>query len=78
MESKIIDLSKYNRVPKFVAVEGPVGVGKTTLTKLLAESFGYETFLEQPSDNPFLGDFYNSLFGEKLFCKLFSISSLFF
>ena len=71
MESKIIDLSKYNRVPKFVAVEGPVGVGKTTLTKLLAESFGYETFLEQPSDNPFLGDFYKNPSQSALATQLF-------
>ena len=71
MESKIIDLSKYNRVPKFVAGEGPVGVGKTTLTKLLAESFGYETFLEQPSDNPFLGDFYKNPSQSALATQLF-------
>ena len=71
MESKIIDLSKYNRVPKFVAVEGPVGVGKTTLTKLLAESFGYETFLEKPSDNPFLGDFYKNPSQSALATQLF-------
>ena len=71
MESKIIDLSKYNTVPKFVAVEGPVGVGKTTLTKLLAESFGYETFLEKPSDNPFLGDFYKNPSQSALATQLF-------
>ena len=71
MESQIIDLSKYNRVPKFVAVEGPVGVGKTTLTKLLAESFGYETFLEKPSDNPFLGDFYKNPSQSALATQLF-------
>ena len=71
MESQIIDLSKYNRVPKFIAVEGPVGVGKTTLTNLLAESFGYETFLEKPSDNPFLGDFYKNPSQSALATQLF-------
>ncbi|HJM59072.1 MAG TPA: deoxynucleoside kinase [SAR86 cluster bacterium] len=58
MENKLIDLSIYKKVPKFIAVEGPIGAGKTTLTNLLADSFGYDTFLEQPSANPFLPDFY--------------------
>ena len=58
MENKLINLSVYKKVPKFIAVEGPIGAGKTTLTKLLADSFGYDTFLEKPSENPFLPDFY--------------------
>tara|TARA_B100000401_G_scaffold120719_1_gene78907 strand:+ start:154 stop:843 length:690 start_codon:yes stop_codon:yes gene_type:complete len=58
MDSQLIDLSIYKKVPKFIAVEGPIGAGKTTLTNLLADSFGYETFLEKPSENPFLPDFY--------------------
>jgi deoxyadenosine/deoxycytidine kinase len=60
MGTKVLDFSQYERVPKFIAVEGPIGVGKTTLTKLLAESFGYNTFLEKPSENPFLADFYEN------------------
>ena len=39
MENKLINLSVYKKVPKFIAVEGPIGAGKTTLTKLLADSF---------------------------------------
>ena len=58
METKLIDLSIYKKVPKFIAVEGPIGAGKTTLAKLLSDSFGYDTFLEKPSENPFLPDFY--------------------
>ena len=60
MGTKIIDLSLYNKVPKFIAIEGPIGVGKTTLSTLLAESFGYEVILEEPSQNPFLDDFYKN------------------
>ena len=71
MGTKIINLSNYKKVPKFLAVEGPVGVGKTTLTKLLAESFRYETFLEQPSDNPFLADFYKNPTQSALATQLF-------
>ena len=53
-----IDIKEFDKLPKFIAVEGPIGVGKTTLTKLLADSLNYETFLEKPSENPFLPDFY--------------------
>ena len=58
MQEQKVDLKKFEKLPKFIAVEGPIGAGKTTLTKLLATSFGYDTFLEQPSENPFLPDFY--------------------
>lgn len=44
--------------PRFIAVEGPIGVGKTTLAKQLALTFNYDTLLEQAEDNPFLPRFY--------------------
>ncbi len=44
--------------PGFVVVEGPIGVGKTTLARRLAESFGTELLLEAAEENPFLGRFY--------------------
>jgi len=46
------------QLPRFIAVEGPIGVGKTTLAKRLASSFNYDTLLEQAEDNPFLERFY--------------------
>lgn len=58
MQKEKLDLKQFKKLPKFIAVEGPIGAGKTTLTKLLADSFGYDTFLEQPAENPFLPDFY--------------------
>ena len=58
MEEDPIDIKEFDRLPQFIAVEGPIGAGKTTLTRLLADSLNYETFLEQPSENPFLPDFY--------------------
>ena len=58
MEEVQIDLKKFDKLPKFIAVEGPIGAGKTTLTNLLADTFNYETFLERPAENPFLSDFY--------------------
>lgn len=44
--------------PPFIVVEGPIGVGKTSLAQRLAERFGYHLLLEQPEENPFLERFY--------------------
>ena len=71
MEVHVLDLTQYKKVPKFIAVEGPIGVGKTTLAQLLADSFGYETFLEKPSENPFLADFYKNPSKNALATQLF-------
>ena len=45
-------------LPRCIAVEGPIGVGKTTLARKLADSFNYEAMLEQAEENPFLDRFY--------------------
>lgn len=42
----------------YVAIEGPIGVGKTTLARLLHEQLGAQLLLEVFEENPFLGDFY--------------------
>ena len=47
-----------NDLPRYVAVEGPIGAGKTTLATRLAETFKYPLLLEPASDNPFLDRFY--------------------
>ena len=44
--------------PNFIAIEGPIGVGKTTLAKRLAETFGKQVLLEPSFENPFLESFY--------------------
>ena len=41
-------------------IEGPIGVGKTTLTKMLAERLGARAIVENPDENPFLGNFYRN------------------
>lgn len=45
-------------LPKFIAVEGPIGVGKTTLAKRLAQTLGYPILLEPAAENPFLDRYY--------------------
>lgn len=45
---------------RYLVVEGPIGVGKTSLAKRLAAEFGGELLLEQPQDNPFLPGFYQN------------------
>jgi deoxyadenosine/deoxycytidine kinase len=52
-----IDLTNAS-IPRYIAIEGPIGIGKTTLAKRLAESFNYETLLEDAEENPFLERFY--------------------
>jgi deoxyadenosine/deoxycytidine kinase len=47
-------------VPRFpfIAIEGVIGVGKTTLARMLAADFGGDSLLEVFEENPFLSDFY--------------------
>ena len=45
---------------KYIAVEGPIGAGKTSLTRLLGEHLGKEVLLEEPDSNPFLEEFYKN------------------
>ena len=42
----------------YIAIEGNIGAGKTTLSKLISEKFNYRLILEQFTDNPFLPLFY--------------------
>jgi len=44
--------------PDFIVVEGPIGVGKTSLAKRLAASFDSELLLEGADENPFLERYY--------------------
>ena len=46
--------------PRFIVVEGPIGVGKTSLARRLATSFSAEPVLEQAAANPFLERFYRN------------------
>jgi len=43
---------------RYIVVEGPIGVGKTSLAKVLAKEFNARMILEKPEENPFLEQFY--------------------
>ncbi|PMS25829.1 deoxynucleoside kinase [Trinickia soli] len=46
---------------RYIAIEGPIGVGKTSLAQRLAERWPMRTLLERPEANPFLARFYGDM-----------------
>jgi deoxyguanosine kinase len=58
----------------YIAVDGPIGVGKTSVVERLAERLDALTVLEEVAQNPFLKDFYDgrpgAAFQIELFCLL--------
>lgn len=46
---------------RYIVVEGPIGAGKTSLARQLAEHLDADMLLEQPEDNPFLPRFYDDM-----------------
>ena len=51
-----IDITSH----RYIVVEGPIGVGKTSLAKRLAATLNCELVLEQAEENPFLEQFYRN------------------
>ncbi len=68
-----ITMNNYDtdQLPRFVAIEGAIGVGKTTLAKRLATTFNYDTLLEEAEKNPFLERFYEDRARHALPTQLF-------
>jgi deoxyguanosine kinase len=56
----IDQLLRGRKAPGYIAIEGPIGVGKSTLARRLAETFNYEVMLERAESNPFLERFYTN------------------
>lgn len=65
-----IDL-KDREPPRFIAVEGAIGVGKTTLARRLATTFNHQLLLEKAEENPFLERFYQNQQNAALATQLF-------
>ncbi len=64
-------LPDADQLPRFIAIEGPIGVGKTSLAHKIANAFNYQTLLEQADENPFLKDFYRNREQHALATQLF-------
>ena len=54
------DVNSTGSKPSYIVVEGPIGVGKTSLARRLGDTFGSDLVLENPENNPFLERFYRS------------------
>jgi deoxyadenosine/deoxycytidine kinase len=54
----ISSIDRHGDTPRYIVVEGPIGVGKTSLAKRLAESLAADLVLEEVYENPFLERFY--------------------
>jgi deoxyadenosine/deoxycytidine kinase len=56
---------------RYIVVEGPIGVGKTSLARRIAGHLGSELLLEKPGENPFLAKFYDDISRHALPTQLF-------
>ena len=53
-------MNQRSQLGHFIVIEGNIGAGKTTLSRMLAEDYGYRLLLEEFADNPFLPHFYQN------------------
>ncbi|HEX7622300.1 MAG TPA: deoxynucleoside kinase [Anaeromyxobacteraceae bacterium] len=63
--------------PRYIAIEGPIGAGKTTLASLLVERFGGRLVAEPVEENPFLAGFYEDRRKHAFQTQLFFLLSRF-
>lgn len=61
----------------YVAIAGNIGVGKTTLTKMLSERLGWKAYYEMVIDNPYLSDFYEDMNRWSFHLQVFFLSNRF-
>ncbi len=66
-----------SRPKTYVAIAGNIGAGKSSLTTVLAEYFGWSPFFERVDDNPYLEDFYGDMKRWSFNLQVFFLSSRF-
>ena len=59
---------------RFIAIAGNIGVGKSSLTALLAQCLGWKPFYEAVDDNPYLADFYGDMKAWSFHSQIFFLS----
>ena len=62
---------------KYVAIAGNIGAGKSSLTQLIADYFGWSPYFERVDDNPYLEDFYEDMNRWSFNLQVFFLSSRF-
>ncbi len=67
----------HSATRKYIAIAGNIGAGKSSLTRMLSEYFGWEPFYEQVDDNPYLADFYEDMRRWSFNLQVFFLSSRF-
>lgn len=60
---------------KYIAIEGPIGVGKTSLAEILAQKLGARIVREEAEENPFLAEFYKDVRRHAFQTQLFFLLS---
>ncbi len=70
-------MSPVRSEPNYIAVEGVIGVGKTSFAAMLAERLDAEVIYEEVFNNPFLVDFYKNRKRYALSCQLYFLMSRF-
>lgn len=62
---------------RFIVIAGNIGSGKTTLTRLLCDHYGWEPHFEVVAENPYLSDFYTDMNRWSLQLQVFFLSKRF-
>ncbi len=69
--------SDNSTASKFIAIAGNIGAGKSSLTELLANHFGWKPFYESVDENPYLADFYDDMLRWSFNLQIYFLSSRF-
>ena len=68
---------KKEKKKLFIAIAGNIGVGKTTLTRLISAKMGWRAYYEKVIDNPYLSDFYEDMNRWSFHLQIFFLSNRF-